>query len=181
MRININYVLDSAFAKECIFLNQQICKTISKCEIDFSTKEYRPHITLFMGEVDDNNFEFVFKKVTQIVSRLKFSATEKQIKFKKPFFKDNYIMCDVVDAAPFKKDCQLLIDKLQGLVTPHRFSINNGTASPHITLGYCKESFLPKGFIQNLPHLSPTVVHSVACSRAGKHGTVLIEREQFIK
>ena len=76
MRININYVLDSAFAKECILLNQHICKTISNCEIDFSTREYRPHITLFMGEVDDNNFEYVFKKVTQIVSRLKFSAIE---------------------------------------------------------------------------------------------------------
>lgn len=177
MRININYLLSEETEKECFNINQMICEQIPTCEINFAQKICRPHITLFMGDIDDEVFDEQFEKIGQIVRAgdLHFCAFDNLIKFSKIYFKNNYIMCDVEDPEPFVKDCTMIIEKLGNfLIKPHKFQIANGTTTPHITLGFCNEKDLPENFLKSLPKISETRVCRVECSKAGKHGTVLI-------
>ena len=179
MRINIHYVLPKETEEECLKINRMICEHIPKCEINFQLKIYKPHITLFMGEIKDNLFNKHFKQIEKYLKSLHFSAIDKEIEFTPIFFKNNFIMSDVKNSLNFVEDSKLLI---QGgvleecLVVPHKYQIANGTATPHITLGYCNQIDLPKNFLESLPKIRTTVVKSIECSPAGKHGTVLIKR-----
>ena len=109
MRININYHLSEETEKECFNINQMICKQIPNCEIDFAQKICRPHITLFMGDINDDVFDEQYEKIKQTVRNLHFCASNDVIKFSKIYFKNNYIMCDVENPEPFVKDCVMKI------------------------------------------------------------------------
>lgn len=179
MKINIHYVLSEKAEEECLRINKMICEHIPNCEIDFQLKTYKPHITLFMGEIKDDLFEKCLKQITKMVESLHFSATGQEIEFTPIYFKNNYIMCDVKSTSSFVNDSKMLIDKLSGLmVTPNKYQIANGTSTPHITLGYCDENDLPKGFLESLPTISANIVGFVECSQAGKHGTVLLDKTE---
>lgn len=173
MKININYVLEPAFEEQCVEINQTICHTAADNEIDFCLDKTRPHITLLMGEIDEKDFP----KISKMIKNLKFCATTEKIEFESPKIASRYVIYDVKNIQPFKKDCDMLLHKLGNLITPHKYLISNGTTKPHITVGYADTKNLPKDFLGTLPALNSTQVHKVVVSMAGKHGVVKNEKE----
>ena len=110
MRININFVLDNQTENACKKINALICKHIHGCEIDFKKENLRPHITLFMGEIDDNFFDGNYKKIKNLVENLQFSAVGKTVKFGDYYFINSYLLCAVAtDLDCFKQDSEMLI------------------------------------------------------------------------
>ena len=127
-----------------------------------------------MGETEDNSRDGTMKTIMDILHGLKFSAVNHKVTFSNLYFKNNYIMCDVQNIAEIIKDNALLISTLgNGLLKLNKYQISNGTATPHVTLGYCNVESLPQNFLEGLPKLSDTILQRVECSEAGKHGTVL--------
>lgn len=170
MKININFVLDEKGKKWAEEANAEISKRTNN-EIEFSSGKYRPHITLLMGQVEEENVS----KVKEIVRLLDFSSLNKKILFKKPYIKGSYVFVDVVDDATFKHDCDNLLKSLKDLIVPHKYLISDGNP-PHITLGYSKNATSLKEYVENIT--IPTIVlKEIVVSRAGEHGTVICEEE----
>jgi len=172
MRININYILDAKAAEECFKINQKFCKQFSDSEIDFS-KGCRPHMTLLMGEIDEKNLDFV----AEMVKNMQFSSVGKIFKLTKPYAKGEYIFVDAVDLAPFINDCSMLLQRLDGVLVPHRFLISNGTTKPHISLCYSKTADL-KLFAESITELNTAKLVGVVVSKTGDHGTCLLNGEE---
>ena len=175
MRININYVLSKEVEEECKKINALICAHYPNCEINFDKSNLRPHITIFMGEIDDKKFEKSFKIITEIVRELNFSSLNKEVEFSHIYFKNNYIMCDLKSNPYIFKDSVMLtnqLKKFKNLITPHKYQIADGTSTPHITLRYCEEN-IQDDFLKTLPKIKSSVVKAVDCSPSIEHGTVM--------
>lgn len=171
MKVNINFELTPECAKQCKEINKLIFENVGS-EIDFSTNLCRPHITLLMGEIEDKHLEMV----ESIVKDTKFECIGKKISFSNPVYNQSYIMINVTGGAieSFKKDCNCLLTKLSNMITPNSHLISDGTAIPHITLGYCKDEIKVKKILNFLPKIDNTMLFSISVDRAGRHGTVLI-------
>lgn len=169
MEININYVLNEKLTNESIEINKK-AKSFQPSEVDFD-KGFRPHITLILGEAKEENVD----KIINIVKNTKFKALNNKIEFQKPFLKGPYLMCEVVDRTLFKKDCDMLLEKLGDLIKPDEYLISTGNP-PHVTLAYCDNPKAElKDYVESLKPLSDIVLKEVVVSRAGIHGTVYID------
>ena len=173
MKININCVLDDKTVKMCKIINSRI-KELATCEIDFSNHTCRPHITLLMGQISDENLE----KVKEIVSKINFKCLKNKVTFEKPVIENNYIMLNVKNTDAFKEDCDTIIAKLGDLIEPGKHTISYGTATPHITLGFSKNADELKDYISQLEVFKEASLQKVEVSPAGKFGVVLLKDDK---
>lgn len=175
MKININCVLDNSTVNHCKKVNRKI-KEYATNEIDFSNNTCRPHITLLMGQIEDENIE----KVKEIVSGIDFKCLENKVVFDKPVVENNYIMLNVKNIDAFKKDCDVLIEKLGDYIKPSKYTISHGTATPHITLGFSKNVEKASDYINGLENFKDAKLQNVEVSPAGKYGIVLLQTDNGI-
>ena len=173
MKLNINYMVDEQITNECLNINQKI-NQLAQGDINFSDGTCRPHITLLMGDVDEENLPEIEKRM----KGLNFTSLYENIKFKKPYISGKYIVIDVEDDTKFKQDCQMLLDTFSDILTPGHFNIAKGTATPHITLGFAKKNPELEAYIESLEPLPDTMVDTISVAEAGAHGTVLVKPQK---
>ena len=171
MRININFELDDYCVKECFLLNGNIDK-ITHNEINYSTQNCHPHITLLMGEIEEKDFD----KVAKIVSKFSPKCLGKTLTISKPHpVFTNYIFSSVDEKhhSLFIEDCKKLLELLEDIIQPHEYLISDGTSKPHITLGYVNNMEKLDTFFQSAPVLHPCKCTKLTLSKVGIHGTAL--------
>ncbi len=171
MKININCVLDEKTASRCKEVNSEI-KNLATSEIDFSDNTCRPHITLLMGHVKDEDIE----KVKEIVSKVDFKCLKDKVVFDKPVIENKYVMINVKNTEPFKDDCNTLLEQLGDLIEPSQYTISYGSI-PHITLSFSKKAEEAGEYINSLEQFQDAHLQNVDVSPAGKFGVVLLENK----
>ncbi len=170
MKININCVIDEKTEEKCKEINA-ILKEMVTNEIDFSNNTCRPHITLLMGHVKDEDVE----KVKKIVSEMDFKCLKNKVIFESPVIENKYIMLNVKNKEAFKEDCDALLEALGDLIVPGEYTISYGTAIPHITLGFSKNAENATEYISSLGNFNDAILQCVVVSPAGKFGVVLLQ------
>lgn len=167
MRININYHIDI----ECLNWAKKINGEISKLtinEIDFSSNKIRPHITLLMGEIEEENLPIIQK----IVSSFKITANETSLELTRPYIKGEYVFVDVKNVNNIIKDYDRLFEKLKSLIVPHKHSIGAGNA-PHLTLAYTKNADSLCEYIDSIKLVPKVSILELSADLTGEHGTVI--------
>ena len=171
MKININYQLPESTTKEVLEANKKIC-SVTNCDIVFSSGTCRPHITLVSGDIEEKDLETVKK----IVANFSPTAINTTISFETPFIAGAYIMCNAAEKKHFETDCKNLLTALGGLVKTGKHLIANGTAAPHITLGWAQNAQNADFLLKHIK-FSDTKLQKLEVSLGGPHGTVLVLSE----
>ena len=83
-------------------------------------------------------------------------------------------MLNVKNRDSFKEDCDMLMKKLGDLIIPGQYNISNGTAIPHITLGFSKNAEKLSENIVSMCKIENATIQNIDVSPAGKHGVVLL-------
>ena len=171
MRININYELDEKTINWVIESNKIIGSVSALEAVDFQNNPIRPHITLLMGEVNENNLD----KVVKLVQDSSLAKNTHKVKLNKPFLCDNYIMASVCGESSevLINECQQLVKILGKMIEPSKHTMTKQEPA-HVTLAYVLEpEKIEKWGVKNIKPLTSTVTLSnLTVSLAGKHGIV---------